>query len=69
MSNWLDASEQSELFCPRQRTPANPVVSEADSGIPAVCVDRGDIQHSGIGYEPPGQPMPTTSCAMAATRV
>ena len=39
--------------CPRQRTPANPVVSEADSGIPAVRVDRGDIQHSGSATSRP----------------
>ena len=67
MANWLDAFEQRGLMSATANA-GQPCCMEADSDIPAVCVDHGDIQHSGIGYEPPAQPMPTTSCAMAATR-
>ena len=40
----------------------------AHSDIPAVFIDRGDI-HVVQGLAPTRQLMPTTSCAMAATRV
>ena len=85
MANWLDAFEQRGLIvrdsecrpqcCSKTHHAGHP--GELIEGLSlarplaifsTVCVGRGDI-NLGIGCEPPAQLMPTTSCAIAATRV